>query len=140
LKLILEDYDLMNNDFLGTVDISLKRVFHYKNQWISYLGQKLGDREKVDKNVPISGSISCHLKYVPEGDSDDNIEPELEKMPQIIIEIEKAIDLRNLDSFGAGTSDPYVELTLENYLENFLIKTKIIENDCNPIWNHKDII
>lgn len=105
----------MKNDFLGSTYISLKRAFQEKNTWISFLGQKLGDRENINKNVPITGAISFHLKYVPEGEINDNTNPQLEEIPKIDIIIEKAVQLQDLDGFGKGKSDPFVLFSLENY-------------------------
>ena len=57
---------------------------------------------------------------------------ELELRPQgkLTVTVVKANDLKNMEMIGK--SDPYVVVYIRPL---FKVKTKVIDNDLNPIWN-----
>jgi len=48
--------------------------------------------------------------------------------------VESASKIRNADGWGAGVSDPFVKVSIDNTLVG---QTKTIKDDLNPVWNEK---
>ncbi|CAL5397696.1 unnamed protein product [Camellia sinensis] len=58
------------------------------------------------------------------------IEPELRPQGKLTVTVVKANDLKNMEMIGK--SDPYVVVYIRPL---FKVKTEVIDNDLNPIWN-----
>ncbi|CAG8668188.1 6739_t:CDS:2, partial [Dentiscutata heterogama] len=51
------------------------------------------------------------------------------------LELVSAEGLKNVDSFLAGLSDPYVRILHADNSKDIIAQTKVIDNDLNPVWN-----
>ncbi|XP_028066776.1 synaptotagmin-4-like [Camellia sinensis] len=60
----------------------------------------------------------------------DTSELELRPQGKLTVTVVKANDLKNMEMIGK--SDPYVVVYIRPL---FKVKTKVIDNDLNPIWN-----
>ncbi|KAK6239950.1 hypothetical protein QUC31_005419 [Theobroma cacao] len=60
----------------------------------------------------------------------DTSELELKPEGKLTVTVVKAIDLKNMEMIGK--SDPYVVVHIRPL---FKVKTKVIENNLNPVWN-----
>jgi len=52
------------------------------------------------------------------------------------VEVIQARNLLNMDPFN-GKSDPYVEVKMNKNIKQ-IMKTKVIDNEPNPVWNFND--
>lgn len=76
-----------------------------------------------------------YLFCLPNGLMDDLIclwcsDLELKPQGQLTVTVVRANDLKNMEMIGK--SDPYVVLYIRPL---FKVKTKVIENNLNPVWN-----
>ncbi|XP_074279932.1 calcium-dependent lipid-binding protein-like [Silene latifolia] len=71
-----------------------------------------------------------HRIVVPIGTSVDTSDLELKPQGKLTVTVVKANDLKNKEIFGK--SDPYTVIYIRPL---FKVKTKVVEDNLNPIWN-----
>ena len=139
---------------MGSCEIPLNNVIQKPGEWFNDFIPLLND-----KGFPGSGELYLQLQWRPVGVKIDPQNPknkfeeflaqqaakEQERLEQeknvkkirgkLVFNVLEAVDLSSADI--GGKSDPFCQVNL-NEGDKKVIKTKIIENNKNPVWNHKD--
>ncbi|CAL5414949.1 unnamed protein product [Camellia sinensis] len=77
-----------------------------------------------------TGLLVILLRSGPPVATAPQFEPELRPQGKLTVTVVKANDLKNMEMIGK--SDPYVVVYIRPL---FKVKTEVIDNDLNPIWN-----
>lgn len=149
LKLFINVYDYdteLTSDLLGSTVLDLLPLIHEPGTWFNDFLPLMDEKGNTGKN----GSINLQVQWLEQGMEDKALPaPEKLKVPrekpkeptikgELFMKIVGAKGLKSEDI--GGKSDPYCTVSLSQGKGNRVIKTKIIENDLNPLWNHEDLL